>query len=225
MIRELLLLILLFHVCNGNDYDKCSKDKNAMWLANRNICIPRIYKKKLQGQINRKIIEGKGKQILAIRISNLQVNEITTHTLTIRMKVEVLWLDNRPKVDKTFADSARIYLNPEEEKMIWSPQLVIGRNVVKSTKEGEEVGVIKFSYKSNHMFKNFYITTTVTCNMEFQAFPFDKHICHLEVSLRRKNFNNQQLILCLQLHSALSPIPAIQTINSKLLQVFISSHF
>ena len=30
--------------------------------------------------------------------------------------------------------------------------------------------------------KNFYISTTIKCNMNFQYFPFDEHICNLEVS-------------------------------------------
>ena len=131
-------------------------------------------------------IKGKGKKGVKIEISNFQVNEIATHTLTIRMKVEVLWYDYRPSVDKLFADHSRIYLNPGEEKMIWSPQLVIGINEVKSTKKGEEIGVIKSPSGPNSMFKSFDISTTVTCDMDFQTFPFDKHICHLEVSLREK---------------------------------------
>ena len=185
MIKELLIAILLFHLSNGNAYDNCSYDKDGLWLSNMNICIPSHHKKNLQANLNSKTIQGKGKKEVHIEISNFQVNEITIHTLTLRMKVEVLWSDYRTTVDKSFADHFRIYLNPGEEKMIWSPQLVIGRNVVKSTIEREEIGVIKSSSGTNHMFKSFYMSTKITCHMDFQTFPFDKHICHLEVSLRK----------------------------------------
>ena len=45
------------------------------------------------------------------------------------------------------------YLRPEDKGKIWSPKIFIANN------------------------------TKVTCDMDFRTFPFDKHVCSLEVSL------------------------------------------
>ena len=34
----------------------------------------------------------------------------------------------------------------------------------------------------NHGKKRFDLSTMIKCDMDFQKFPFDKHICNLEVS-------------------------------------------
>ena len=35
---------------------------------------------------------------------------------------------------------------------------------------------------SNRAMKKFYLSTTIKCDMDFQNFPFDEHVCNLEVS-------------------------------------------
>ena len=87
-----------------------------------------------------------------------------------------------------------IYLSTSEEKEIWSPQIVVGSNMVSQDREGEEIaltikcGKIECLRKKGGVIgsKNVQLTAKVRCEMDFQTFPFDKHICNIEVSTRPK---------------------------------------
>ena len=80
-----------------------------------------------------------------------------------------------------------IYLSIDDQKKIWAPQIVIGSNMVSKTKDEEEFGVQKTLYTYPHhceATKKFYLRTSVICDMHFDHFPFDKHVCNLEVSFK-----------------------------------------
>ena len=69
-----------------------------------------------------------------------------------------------------------------DEKQFWSPQIKIGNNMVWKNKEEQEFGLMKNFLLTKLGIKKFYLSTTVKCDMDFQTFPFDRHVCNLEVS-------------------------------------------
>ena len=124
---------------------------------------------------------------LLIEISNFQVIQIDTHTITVSMTMRTEWWEYRLELDTTAAPAEQIiYLSEEDHKIIWSPQIIIGSNMVSEKRNGVEFGFRK-EYKQEYPYKNvatmkFYLGTTVTCDLDFQEFPFDKHFCEIEVS-------------------------------------------
>ena len=78
--------------------------------------------------------------------------------------------------------------------------------MVSKTEDGNEFGLMNTGYSANELIlaigngtdfdaidraiknvsnkamKNYYLSTTIKCNMDFQKFPFDDHTCDLEVS-------------------------------------------
>ena len=199
MIKELLLVILFLKgshfsarcgesqsLENANDslleadnemYNNCLLDWEKISLSER-ICVTGDNKKNLQLNPVWPL-----KASLVIKISNFQIIQIDSQAqaLTMSLNMEMLWLDCRLIVDLDQVGNARIYLNNDEEKLIWSPQIVIAGNVMSNIKEEEEIGLIKTSTNFD-LFKKFYQRTTVICDMDFKTFPFDKHTCNIEVS-------------------------------------------
>ena len=97
------------------------------------------------------------------------------------------WWEYRLELDTTAGLAEQtIYLSEEDYKQIWSPQIIIGSNIVSGKRNGVEFGFRK-EYEKEYPYKNvatmkFYLGTTVICDMDFQEFPFDKHFCEIEVS-------------------------------------------
>ena len=203
MIKELLLVILFLKESHGNDfstrcgesqslenandslleadnemYNNCLLDWEKISLSNERICVTGDDKKNLQLNPVWPL-----KASLVIKISNFQIIQIDSQAqaLTMSLNMEMLWLDCRLIVDLDQVGNARIHLNNDEEKLIWSPQIGIAGNIMSNIKEEEEIGLIKTSTNFD-LFKKFYQRTTVICDMDFKTFPFDKHTCHLEVS-------------------------------------------
>ena len=201
MIKELLLVILFLRGSHGNDFSSrcgeslenangpfleadnemftnCLNDWTNLLLSNERICITGNDKKDLQLNPVWRL-----KASLVINISNFQIIQIDSQAqaLTMSLNIEILWVDCRLIVDLDMVGNARMYLNKDEEKLIWSPQIGIAGNVMSNIKEEEEIGLIKTSTNFD-LFKKFYQRTTVICDMDFKTFPFDKHTCNLEVS-------------------------------------------
>lgn len=122
-----------------------------------------------------------------IEISNIQVIEIDVHSLTISMYLTTSWGESRLKLF-TRNDEEKIFLNRNDQKLLWSPQINIATNMASQKIEGDDFFVNKVKgpvrrdfIPPTHVSKNVFLTTRVKCEMEFYAFPFDKHICTLEV--------------------------------------------
>ena len=123
---------------------------------------------------------------MTIEIYNIQVVEIDVHLV-------VTWEDNRP-VLFTLTSLEVIYLGMDDEKEIWSPKIGIRSNMVSKNIQGKEIGLARpwlWRYGAN-ITNSFYLTTKVKCEMDFQTFPFDNHVCNLEVIIFFKK--NSQFI-------------------------------
>ena len=166
------------------------------------ICIPNKYFDKLQF-IPSEVIMDERLDIEIINIVDFQIIEIGTNELTLSMNIFIHWHDNRLFLTSPGQNSDWIYLSTDNKKRIWSPNLVISNHMFSKTKEGEEFALMNTGYSavdliqnynsstpivtvleevSNLAMKTFYLSTKIKCDMDFKNFPFDEHVCNLEVS-------------------------------------------
>ena len=120
---------------------------------------------------------------LNIDIVNLQIIGIGSHALTLSMDMIVTWLENRLLMNVPFNQIA--YIKRVDQKNIWSAEIFVAKDKVLERRENEEFGFMRLPrYLGNNDFgkKKFYLYTKVTCAMDFENFPFDNHVCNLEVS-------------------------------------------
>ena len=62
---------------------------------------------------------------------------------------------------------------------------VFGSRLVAQNNIDEKQGVARMDWNNRVQvlgFKTFQLSVTVKCEMDFQKFPFDEHVCNLEVS-------------------------------------------
>ena len=162
------------------------KDKTVN-LAMDDICVLSKEASGLQ-RMNPHYPGDNGKTRLSIEIANLQIIEIDSHEITLSMHVEMKWSEYRLTMKPSKGEVA--YLTPEDKRKIWSPKIFIANNRIIEKREHEEFGFMKEGstlrkYRSSLDdlgVKKFHLFTKVTCEMDFGTFPFDKHICSLEVS-------------------------------------------
>ena len=120
-----------------------------------------------------------GIEEIDIQMSKVEIIEIGVQTVTVSLHLKVSWLEGRLFFNTEYPGTGGIiYLNKEHQQQIWSPQIVIGTNLVSQTKQGEKFGV----GDGTHSFYSYYLMTTVKCEMDYQTFPFDDHVCNLTVS-------------------------------------------
>ena len=171
------------------NFQNCYDEGGELFGRLKKICLQKRYKYQMQWPDNSEIRLQDFKTELLIEISNFQVIQIDTHTITVSMTMKTEWWEYRLEVDAKAgpSDSSQIiYLSEEDHKEIWSPKIVIGSNMVSEKRSGVEFGFRK-EYQEEYPYQNlatlkFYLGTTVTCDMDFQEFPFDKHFCEIEVS-------------------------------------------
>ena len=141
MIKEILILILFYQHSSEDYVDEfeaaCLFTKGYL-VADENICIPGIFKDRMQWQPSDRI--DKRPEIVLIRISDFKVIEIGTSTLTLSMNIAIYWMDNRPILESNIPGSEMIYLREEDKKKIWSPHIVISSFMISKTVEEEEFG-------------------------------------------------------------------------------------
>ena len=107
------------------------------------------------------------------------------HTFTISMYLSIKWVELRIQLFRSSTkydrdDWEKFYLSKGEQKEVWSPQIVIATNKVRQNDQGWEVGVSK-RYMTPWVYKDMDLNTEIKCEMSFLTFPFDKHVCILEV--------------------------------------------
>ena len=144
MIKEILLFGTLLQIFNALEtteettpknennssnvkFEKCSEEDGHVLLSKGRLCIPGG---KLKWKIQRPprgIIRNK----IEVKISHAQVIEIDvlTLTITVSMDLAISWDDFRLQLGTEKAMEV-VYLNADEEKEIWSPQIVVGSNMV-----------------------------------------------------------------------------------------------
>ena len=118
-----------------------------------------------------------------IKMRDVQVISIGMNTVTVSMNFRTAWLDYRlenwnypPKVYGNW-----IWLNEEFKNLVWMPTIITDK-LVSEKEVDEKFGLWRLRNNSIPLvFRKFYLHTTVNCAMDFQTFPFDKHVCNIEV--------------------------------------------
>ena len=123
---------------------------------------------------------------ITISLSKVQIIEIGDQSVSLNMDVSMGWYDFRLNLKSESFE--KIYLTKEEQKQIWSPQIILATNVKSENMKKEEFAFYETPYvplaERISAIKKFHLSTTIKCDMDFQNFPFDEHICNLEVSKR-----------------------------------------
>ena len=182
MIENLLISLLLVEFCNAEfptDYESCKNEGGQLFGPGDTLCTPKLRVGFLFDHPPSKFTTT-GIEEIDIKMSKVEIIEIGVQTFTVSMHLKVSWLEDRLFFNTKYpGQEAIIYLNKEHQQQIWSPQIVIGTNMMSQTKQGEKFGV----GDGTESFYSYYLTTTVKCEMDYQSFPFDKHICDIMVSM------------------------------------------
>ena len=137
-----------------------------------------------------------------IELSSVEINDfdVKMQQFTIRVDLEINWSETR----LLLANSSLVngWLKTSNYHA-WSPQIdiksvVISESWIKNKIEVEMdyqsevskwcqygcdlIDLIYFLVQSSSAKMTFSLTTIVKCNMNFEMFPFDSHICKLKVS-------------------------------------------
>ena len=174
-------------------FKECIKEGGQLLGSLKKICIESEYLGEIQWwpTSDREDLRTE----LSVDIRNFQVIQIDTSmdTITMGMKMTIEWPEYRIDLNDSGQvynlKSQIMYLDMEEQKRIWSPRIVIGNNMVSKEKIGEVFGFYRKFDMTNFFqyvgINTFYLSTIVKCDMDLQDFPFDDHVCQLEVSFEK----------------------------------------
>ena len=111
----------------------------------------------------------------------IQIIKIDTQSITIRLFRKIEWIDHRLGL---MNGSQSIYIREADQNSIWSPEIIFGSDMILENKEEGDF-FMKNSIDGSAVLlsKTLMLSTTFKCDMDFQNFPFDKHICNVEVSM------------------------------------------
>ena len=154
------------------------------------ICIPSFFKQSLSqppynsvpmkdGNWNAPLID------IFVKMSNAHVIGIDTSSVTIGMTLETGWFDYRLQVWNSPPAEyyTWIYLSKEFRNLFWFPQIDVADNMVSKNEQDEKIVLLRWNNNPiPWIIRKYYLTTTINCEMNFETFPFDKHVCNLEVS-------------------------------------------
>ena len=138
----------------NTDFQNCIFEGGEPFGRLEKICLRNQYKHQMQYHENSEIRPLDFKTELLIEISNFQVIRIDTHTNTVSMTMRTEWWEYRLELDTTAGLAEQtIYLSEEDHKQIWSPQIIIGSNIVSEKRNGVEFGFRK-EYEKEYPYKN-----------------------------------------------------------------------
>ena len=160
------------------------------------ICIPSNFKQILSYPPYKRVpMKLKGKKLDAsltdiyIIMRDVQVISIGMSTITISMNFDASWFDYRLKYwnypPKDFW--TMIWLGKEFRKLIWFPD-IISKNVVSEKVKNKQFQLLRLGNNPFPLIiSKFYLSITVNCEMDFETYPFDEHVCNLEVCILYKD--------------------------------------
>ena len=135
-----------------------------------------------------------------IEISKFQIKRINEDSVVISLDYKVNWVDQRLQVlhFQNFKDSP-FWLDETQQKSIWIPHLKMGTEMISLNEIVDYVTAeIRGNFKPNshigvgnggwltrgaRVEKSISVTTEVTCELDFKRFPFDHHVCTIEVRI------------------------------------------
>ena len=135
-----------------------------------------------------------------IEISKFQIKRIKEDSVVISLDYKVNWVDQRLQVLQfQYFKDVPFSLDETHQKSIWIPHLKMGTEMISLDKIVDYVRAeIRGNFKPNshigvgnggwltrgaRVEKSISVTTEVTCELDFKRFPFDHHVCSIEVRI------------------------------------------
>ena len=176
-----------------NYVTKVYEGDDLEWIEAEEIAVPKDHTK----SITLTAPNRPNKTEINVEIFDVEIIDfnVKMQEFTIRMGLKISWSEKRLKLVNTSLVNGWV-----KAPLAWSPQIDI-RSVAVSESRNKELIEVKMDSQSevskwnwydkyiNYLVQSFSakmkfsLTTTVKCSMNFDMFPFDSHICKLEVSL------------------------------------------
>ena len=181
MIKVILIFLLYLQLTNAEgelDYlgfkNSCEKTGGELlgW-PKKTICIPRKFQSGLQYPPKHPHTE------VNFTLHQIQVIEIDSNSISIRLVSIVNWREHRLELITGFQF---VYLTEADLKRIWFPHLFVNDMISFDLKHDEYVLSKNETIGNVLVIENIYsFMTKVKCEMDFLEFPFDEHLCIIEV--------------------------------------------
>ena len=186
---QTLILVQGKNVSN-KDYDlrhvsKCEEDKTYSWS------IPFDYDKHVEPWKFREKTNFSLPWMYDFNFDVLDIKQVNdlTQTITIMMYLRIKWLEPRLEINGSsiewIQDNSALSYSPQLLKHLWYPDLeVYGVENFKPKsilKEMGEVNIFRTKFVKYHT----RVDTTISCQMNFDHYPLDSHICPFQISSYR----------------------------------------
>ena len=169
-------------------YEKFKRDckvNGGLVLGNKEICVPYENQFNMRNAPNPQEEEGSTQNKIEIEMFHVQIIEIDDklRQMTLIMTLNIEWFDDRVKL---VLPNVPLFLYKEGQTRVWSPEFIIGSNLVSQTKNGLKEDATLYGFeedRKNNQTRGFSYSdfrATVFCKMDFTYFPFDKQSCEFK---------------------------------------------
>ena len=181
MIKVILIFLLYLQLKNAEgefDYlgfkNSCKETGGELFgWPKETICIPWKFQSGLQYPPNHPQTE------VNFTLHQIQVIEIDSNIITIGLAPHINWREHRLELITGFQS---IYLTKIDLKRIWFPHLFVHDMMSFDVKHDEYILSKNEAIGNVLVIDNFkWFITKVKCEMDFLDFPFDEHLCIIEV--------------------------------------------
>ena len=202
MFKEIIILMLSLQcsVAKTKKSPPC-KENATEFIAHKNIlqntmtriCILSNYQYEEITEHPAKYSETPSQTKINIEMSKFQIITIKEESVTMSMYFEVEWVDQRLQpLNLNHANSELVLnswafvLKEEEYEKIWMPSIGYGTELISKDRKVDHVfaRINNRNYTSGaRMEQGIDVTVEVVCQMDFQNYPFDHHVCSIEVRI------------------------------------------
>ena len=178
----LILILASLAEISGEKLSPCTQVKEKICFSSQDY-IPENEPEPMPNSIN-----------ITLKILDVIGVDETQHTIKLLIYAFIHWQDNRLNISRsTNRNSYKI--NGAE---IWYPEIFIAnsvqaQNLVSFGKDGGALNALYYYYSNHQIEYATILTVTISCDMNFQYFPFDKHECNLDI--KNWNGNSNKIIL------------------------------
>ena len=167
--------------------------KNILQNTMTRICILSDYHYEEITENPARYLESPSQTKINIEMSKFQIITIKEESVTLSMYFEVEWVDQRLQPlnlynvnSESVLNSWAFVLKEEEYEKIWIPSIGYGTELISKDRKVDHVfaRINNRNYTGGaRMEKGIDVTVEVVCQMDFQNYPFDHHVCSIEVRI------------------------------------------
>ena len=203
-----LLILILASIAeiSGEKLLPCTQVKEKICFSSQDY-IPENEPEPMPNNIN-----------ITLKILDVIGVDETQNTIKLLIYAFIHWQDNRLNISRS-TNRTSYKINGAD---IWYPEIFIAnsvqaQNLVSFHQDGGALNALYYYYSnSNHQIEySTVLTITISCNMNFQSFPFDKQECNLDL----KNWNGASNKIVLNSPKLLGNDEKGNEINTKELKI------